>query len=108
MKPGNEVVSEQRWNCSIIVTDGSENIKASISPKILKTWIGASPKTYGAMEDDGKAKIKQNMKKMSEKLISLNALMKISFIGNGMDPEIIEITDLNRGHAQQLKNRQKM
>ena len=108
MKPGNEVVYQQHWNCSIIVTDGSENIKASISPKILENWIGASPKTYSAMEDDGKAKIKQNMKKTSEKLISLNALMKILFIGNGMDPEIIEITDLNRGHAQQLKNRQKM
>ena len=61
MKPGNEVVYQQHWNCSIIVTDGTENIKASISPKILENWIGASPKTYGAMEDDGKAKIKQNI-----------------------------------------------
>ena len=53
-----------------------------------------------------KNKIKQKMPLISEKLVSLNALMKISFIGDDTDPEITDITDINRGHLQQLKIRQ--
>ena len=98
---------EPYWHVLILVTDGTDTIKASLSPQILEDWIGVSPIVYNSMADDGKSRIKQNIQKMSEKLLSLNAIMKVCFKGNENDPEITEVTEINRGHAQQLKIRQK-
>jgi len=98
---------EPHWHVLILVTDGSDTIKASLSPQILENWIGVSPMLYMSMADDEKSRIKQNIQKVSEKLISLNAIMKVCFTGNEKSPEITEVTEINRGHAQQLKIRQK-
>jgi hypothetical protein len=91
----------------ILVTDGSDTIKASLSPQILENWIEVSPIVYMSMADDGKSRIKQNIQKVSEKLMSLNAIMKVCFTGDDNNPEITEVTEINRGHTQQLKIRQK-
>ena len=93
------------WHLSILVTDGSDTIKASLSPQILQNWLSVTPTVYMSMADDGKARIKQKMQTISEKLMTLNAIMKVTFKGESNDPEIIDITDINRGHAQQLKIR---
>ena len=94
------------WHIFILVTDGSDTIKASLSTEILENWLGVEPSVYLAMADEEKSKIKQTMEMLSEKLMTLNALMKICFKGNNIDPEITDITEINRGHAQQLKIRQ--
>ena len=95
------------WHVLILVTDGSETIKASLSPEILQNWLGVCPTVYMSMSDDKKAKVKEKMKKVSEKLMTLNAIMKIRIKDKDIDPEVIDITEINRGHAQQLKIRQK-
>ena len=55
------------WHVLILVTDGSETIKASLSPQILENWLGVSPTIYLSMADDEKEQVKQNMKNASEK-----------------------------------------
>ena len=95
------------WHVLILVTDGSETIKVSLSPELLENWLGVSPTIYISMSDDKKAKVKEKMKEVSEKLMTLNAIMKIRIKDKDIDPEIIDITEINRGHAQQLKIRQK-
>ena len=106
MKQGTNSDKKLLWSLSLIITDGSDTIKSSLSSEILQTWLGVDPSIYLKMSDEGKNKIKQKMPSISEKLMSLNALMKISFHGNDADPEITDITEINRGHLQQLKIRQ--
>lgn len=107
VKPGNRPGQDSYWYILILVTDGSDTVQASLSPQILENWLGVSPKVYMAMADDGKARIKENMRKISEKLITINAIMKVCYMGDSIYPEIIDVTDVNRGHLQQLKIRQK-
>ena len=107
VKPGNRPGHDSYWYILILVTDGSDTVQASLSPQILENWLGVSPKVYMAMADDGKARIKENMRKISEKLITMNAIMKVCYMGDSIYPEIIDVTDVNRGHLQQLKIRQK-
>ena len=106
MKHGTSPNNKVLWYISLLITDGSDTIKASLSSEIIQSWLGVEPSLYLKMSDEEKTKIKQKMPLISEKLMSLNALMKISFIGDDTDPEITDITDINRGHLQQLKIRQ--
>ena len=95
------------WHVLFLVTDGTDTIKACLAPQILESWLGVSPTRYLSMTDAEKSEVKIKMKTVSEKFITLNAIMKICFKGIDVVPEIIDIIELNRGHAQQLKIRQK-
>ena len=106
MKRGANPDKQVLWNISLLITDGSDTIKASLSSDIIQNWLGVEPSLYLTMSDEEKSSIKGKMPMISEKLMSLNALMKICFKDRNSDPEIIDITEINRGHVQQLKIRQ--
>ena len=105
-----------RWHLRLLITDGSATIDASLSSKVIEKWLGTCPMKYMSMTDEEKMEVRKvRIKSVADKLLMLNAIMKICFTygsvgGDGAEQpeaEIIEVIELNRGHAQQLKVRQK-
>ena len=56
------------WSLSLIITDGSDTIKSSLSSEILQTWLGVDPLIYLKMSDEGKNNYKDSEADMGQKL----------------------------------------
>ncbi len=95
------------WHVIFLVTDGTDTIKACLAPDIIENLLGVSPTRYLSMTDAEKSEVKEKMKIVSEKFITLNSIMTVCFRGIESVPQITEIIEINRGHTQQLKIRQK-
>ena len=95
------------WHVIFLVTDGTDTIKACLAPDIIENLLGVSPTRYLSMTDAEKSEVKIKMKVVSQKFITLNAIMTLYFSGIDSVPQITDIVEINRGHAQQLKIRQK-
>ena len=101
VKPGPD--GDKKWGLSVVVTDGSDTVNAALSSSLLSRWLEATPQQFAGFASDKKATVKANMKTLSQKLLRLNALLKLDV----RSLEILEVIELNNGHAQQLKVRNK-
>ena len=98
------------WHVSVAITDGSDTLAADLSSDLLNTWIGASPGQYGNMTRAAKEETKKSVAELSEKLLVFNGLVKVNFHGHSDQPQpvIVSMNNLNPGHLQQLKKRNKV
>ena len=87
----------------MIITDGSENRIVNLSGILLEEWIGCNPTKFKTTNKEEKENLKHSTKDVSNKLLSFNGLIKLHKMNN--EPTIINLLKLNKGHLQQLKNR---
>jgi len=102
-----KTVAGPQWQVAIMLNDGSDSLRADISPELLDKEIGSASKyvTLDSSKSDIKAAYKERMKKFSMKLADLSCLVSIKFEGSESNPTIVDMEDVDGLHVDLLMER---
>lgn len=104
-------VENDEFKLRVTITDGSQTVDAEFCSSILENLLEYSPCEIQTMikakslNSAMNSRIKEAFKKMQEKFISLNCLMKIKFFTDEKLPLILSLEELTTDHLNALKKR---
>jgi len=99
--------SGPQWQVAIMLNDGSDSIKADLSPHVLDTEIGSARQyvELGINQTHVKAEYKERMKKLSVKLADLSCLVTLQVEGSGSNPTIVKMEEITGLHTALMRKR---
>jgi len=102
-----KTASGPQWQVAIMLNDGSDSIKADMSPELLDREIGPAKEyvNLGAEQQSRKLQFKERMKQLSLKLAQLSCLVTIKVEGFDVNPSVIKIEEVGGLHTSLMRRR---
>jgi len=99
--------SGPQWQVAIMLNDGSDSIKADLSPQLLDREIGPAREyvELGISQAHIKAGYKEKMKQLSVKLADLSCLVTMQVDGSGSNPTIVKMEEITGLHTALMRKR---
>jgi len=90
-----------------MLNDGSDSIKADLSPQLLDREIGPAREyvELSISQAHIKAGYKEKMKQLSVKLADLSCLVTMQVDGSGSNPTIVKMEDITGLHTALMRKR---
>ena len=97
-----------KWNVVVMLNDGSDSVRADISPDLLNVEIGPALQYVekGSVDPEVKAKFKERMKKFSVKLAELNCIVTLKSKSD-MTFTVIKMEAITGLHVALMRKRRK-
>ena len=99
--------SGPEWQVAIMLNDGSDSIKADLSPLLLDREIGPAREyvELGINQTHIKAGYKEKMKQLSVKLADLSCLVTVQVDGSGSNLTIVKMEEITGLHTALMRKR---